>query len=84
MEKKQQSIMEELEQAINHWKESQQGQTSGYEYERSFVEMWQKMGSKMFQNALGKLPGSRNEKKTSNQFRKNSGAPKPRINKKDK
>ena len=81
MEKKNQSIMEELEQAIEKWKESQQGQTSGYDYERSFVEMWQKMGSKIFQNAIGKLPGSRNEKKTSNQSGENNSSQKPRINK---
>ena len=77
MKKKNLSIMEELEQAIAQWKENQQGQTSGYEYERSFVEMWQKMGGKVFQNVVGKLPGSRNEKKTSNQFRKNRSTSKP-------
>ena len=83
MEKKNQSVMEELEQAIAEWKRSQQGQTSGYEYERSFVEMWQKMGSKIFQNAMGKIPGSRNEKKTSNQFWENSGTTRPRAGKKN-
>jgi hypothetical protein len=84
MEKKNESIMEELEQAIADWKLSQQNQTSGYDYERSFVEMWQKMGGKIFQHSLGKLPGSRNEKKTSNQHGKNSGASKSRIDKRNK
>lgn len=65
MEKKNQSIMEELEQSIIQWKKSQEGQTSGHEYERSFVEMWQQVGNKIFQNAVGKLPGSRNQKKNS-------------------
>jgi hypothetical protein len=81
MEKKNQSIMEELEQAVAKWKESQQEQTSGYEYERSFVEMWQKMGSKIFQNSIGSSPASRNQKKTSNQFGKDRSAKKPRIDK---
>jgi hypothetical protein len=79
MEKKNQSIMEELEQAVIKWKASQQRQTSGYEYERSFVEMWQKMGSKIFQNSIGNLPTSRNQKKTSNQSGENRSAQKPRI-----
>ena len=77
MEKKNQSIMEEIEQAVAQWKESQQGQTSGYEYERSFVELWQQMGNKIFQNAVGKIPGSRNQKKTSNKSGKNSRSQKP-------
>lgn len=77
MGKKNQSIMEEIEQAIAQWKESQQGQTSGYEYERSFVEMWQQMGTKTLQNTVGKIPGSRNQKKTSNKSRRNSGSQKP-------
>lgn len=81
MEKKKQSIMEELEQTIAKWKESQHQQASGYEYERSFVEMWQKMGSKIFQNTLGDLPASRNQKKTSNQSGKNRSTQKPRIGK---
>ena len=62
MEKKNQSIMEEIEQAVSHWGKSQQGQKSGYEYERSFVEMWQRMANKIFQKKIGKLPGSRNQK----------------------
>lgn len=84
MEKKNQSIMEELEQAIAKWKESQQQQTSGYEYERSFVEMWQVMGSKMFQHTIGDLPTSRNQKKTSNQSGKNRSVKTPRIDKSNK
>lgn len=66
MEKKNQSVMEEIEQAVSQWEKSQQGQKSGYEYERSFVEMWQNMGKRIFQRKIGKLPGSRNQKKTSN------------------
>ena len=76
MEKKSQSIMEELEQSIAQWKRSQQGQTSGHEYERSFVEMWQQMGNKIFQTAVGKMPGSRNQKKTPNQHGKNRSSKK--------
>lgn len=76
MEKKNHSILEELEQAYTQWGISQQGQTSGYEYERSFVEMWQKLGNKFLQNSVGKLSGSRNKKKTSNESGKNNSSQK--------
>ena len=76
MEKKNQSIMEEFERMVVQWETSQQGQTSGYEYERSFVEMWQKLGSKILQNSVGKLPESRNQKKTSNKSGKNKNSKK--------
>lgn len=74
MEKKNQSILEEFEQAVEQWKVNQQGQTSGYEYERSFVEMWQKLGTQVLQNSVGKLSASRNQKKTSNKSGENKGS----------
>ena len=49
------------------WLASQQGQTSGYEYEKSFVEMMQEFTQIAFQTSLGDIPKSRNEKKTSAQ-----------------
>ena len=45
------------------WKKSQQGQNSGYDYEKSFVEMWQQLGQEMFQQSMGKIKKSRNTKK---------------------
>lgn len=71
--------MEAFEQSLAQWETSQQSQTSGYEYERSFVAMWQNLGNKILQHSVGKLPGSRNKKKTSNKSGKNKGSQKPHI-----
>lgn len=45
------------------WEKSQQGQDSGYDYEKSFVEMWQQLGQQVFQQSMGALKKSRNTKK---------------------
>ena len=58
-----------LAQQIAQWKQSQEGQTSGYEYERSFIELWQRLGKEMFQESVGELPKRPHEKKTSNAIR---------------
>ena len=50
---------------IETWEQSQQGQKSGYAYERSFDEMSQKLMGEIFQQSLGTLPESRHEKKSS-------------------
>ena len=47
------------------WIESQKNQTSGYEYESSFVEMIQKVEQEVFQSSVGKVPASKNQKKKS-------------------
>lgn len=52
------------------WEKSQQGQDSGYDYEKSFVEMWQQLGQQVFQQSMGALKKSRNTKKTSNKLRR--------------
>ena len=49
------------------WKKNQQGQNNGYEYEKSFVEMWRQLGQEMFQQSMGELKKSRNTKKNSKQ-----------------
>lgn len=48
---------------ILHWNESQEGQTSGYEYERSFDVMMQSIGKDILQESVGTLPKDRKEKK---------------------
>jgi ribosomal protein L29 len=53
--------------SIQAWEQSQQGQKSGYEYERSFDEMSQKLMREIFQASVGELPESRHEKKSSRQ-----------------
>ena len=57
--------MEEIVQEIKDWQESQKHQTSGYEYEKSFVDLWEQLGKKVLQASLGNLPKRNHEKKTS-------------------
>jgi ribosomal protein L29 len=52
---------------IEAWEQSQQGQKSGYEYERSFDEMSQQLMKEIFQQSVGPLAESRHEKKSSRQ-----------------
>ena len=62
MDEQQISAMVKTE--VARWFKSQQGQTNGYDYEKTFVESWQSVGQKVFQQSLGKIPGSKNEKKS--------------------
>lgn len=48
---------------IQNWVDSQTGQTSAYEYEKSFDEMWQQLGAQVLQRSLGELPRNKNKKK---------------------
>ncbi len=57
--------MEELVQYLKSWTYSKQQQTSGYEYEKSFVDLWEQLGKKVLQASLGNLPKRNHEKKTS-------------------
>ena len=52
-----------IDQKIIEWKESQNGQTDGYEYERSFTEMMQNIGREILQESVGKIPENKNLKK---------------------
>lgn len=58
-----QELLKQLVKEIESWEESQERQEDGYEYERSFAEMWRKLGQKVLQGSLGELPKSRNQKK---------------------
>lgn len=60
--------------ALQAWESSEQRNISGYEYEKTFVEMWRKLGAEIFQQSIGEIPENRNLKKTSNQFRKGGGS----------
>jgi hypothetical protein len=58
--------MENLEKVlleVQQWHKSQQNQTSGYEYEKTFDLMWQKLGKKVLQQSVGELPTDKNKKK---------------------
>jgi hypothetical protein len=52
-----------LRREIEAWKRSQEGQTSAYDFEKTFVETWMRLGREVFQEELGPLPKSRNQKK---------------------
>ena len=52
-------------QRYSAWQKDQVGQTSGYDYEKTFVEMMREFSQIAFQQSFGELPASRNEKKTS-------------------
>lgn len=56
-------LFEALRRELELWEEGQKNQEDGYEYERSFVELWRKFGQQVLQESLGEIPKSRNEKK---------------------
>ena len=45
------------------WSQSQAGQTSGYEYEKSFDKMMIEMGQDLLKKEVGGTPGAHPEKK---------------------
>lgn len=47
------------------WLNNEKRNSSGYEYERSFVEQMQKMEKELFQDSVGDVPVNRNLKKKS-------------------
>lgn len=50
---------------ISEWEQNPKRMESGYEYEKTFVDMWQTLGLDIFQESIGSLPKSRNSKKNS-------------------
>lgn len=60
-----QQLSDLIDQKIKQWKESQQGQSDGYEYERSFNDLMQTVGQNILQQSVGKLPANKKTKKNS-------------------
>jgi hypothetical protein len=60
-------ILKIMQQRYQEWEQNPQRQTSGYEYEKTFTEMWQGLGNKIFQQSIGSLPRDKNRKKNSKQ-----------------
>lgn len=60
-------ISELVKKEVSAWFSSQQNQRDGYEYEKTFVECWRSIGRKVLQESIGRIPGSKNEKKTQKQ-----------------
>lgn len=48
-----------------NWEASQKGQTSGYEYEKSFDKMMVELGQVLFQGSIGSLPANKKKKRKS-------------------
>jgi hypothetical protein len=64
-----QQIADYVKKEVMIWFSSQENQNDGYEYEKTFVECWRSIGQKVLQQSMGKIPGSKNEKKTKNESR---------------
>lgn len=58
-------ILKKMHQYYQEWEQNPQHQSSGYEYEKTFTEMWQKLGNEIFQQSIGKIPRDKNRKKNS-------------------
>ncbi|UZR98548.1 hypothetical protein [Chondrinema litorale] len=58
-----QKIANELKAWLAAAKESQKGQTDFYEYEKTFVELWFKLGREVLQDGLGNGNYKKNIKK---------------------
>lgn len=62
---KPEDLNEKIAQQLKQWQQAQENQTSGYEYEKSFTELWQKLGQEVFQASLGEPNYAKNIKKKS-------------------
>lgn len=63
MGKKEDGIAEMVKERLSAWKNSQKGQTDGYEYERSFAEMMHQVESEIFKEMTGTEVRDKNKKK---------------------
>ncbi len=54
---------EKFESHLRKWIKSQAGQTDGYEYEKSFVELMRQVSQETLQLSLGEAPKSKDKKK---------------------
>lgn len=62
---KPEDLTQKIAQQLKQWQKAQQNQTSGYGYEKSFTELWQKLGQEVFQSSLGEEKYAKNIKKKS-------------------
>ena len=60
---KEDTITQKIAQELKVWKESQKGQTDFYEYEKTFVELWLKLGKEVLQDGFGDGIYKKNTKK---------------------
>ena len=50
---------------LTKWQKSQEKQSDGYEFEKSFDEFMQNLSKELFQTVVGEIPKDRHEKKSS-------------------
>ena len=60
-----QQLSDLIDHKIRQWQAKQQGQTDGYEYERTFNDMMQNIGQEILQESIGKISTNKNLKKKS-------------------
>lgn len=60
------NLLQMMQQHYQKWEQNPQRLVSGYDYEKTFTEMWQSLGAKVLQQTMGSLPRDKNAKKTSN------------------
>ena len=46
-------LMKRFKEKVSAWEESQRNQTSGFEYEKTFDEMWTELGREVFEESGG-------------------------------
>ncbi len=62
---KTEDLTQRITQQLAQWQVSQENQTNGYAYEKSFTDLWQKLGQEIFQSSLGEATYNKNSKKKS-------------------
>lgn len=62
-----QELTQKIAQRLEQWQKAQENQTSGYQYEKSFTELWQQLGQEVFQSSMGEVSYDKNYKKKSGQ-----------------
>lgn len=60
------SILKTVNEELSVWFAQEESITSGYDYETKILEMGQRISQAIMKESLGKVPRSRNEKKTPN------------------
>ena len=58
-----QNILRLMSQEVDQWLEIQDKIEDGYEYEEKFLQAARKMNRILLTRSMGKIPGSRNQKK---------------------
>lgn len=59
------SILKTVEQELEQWLEQEPHITSGFEYETKILEIGGRVAKEIMIQSIGKLPSSRNQKKSS-------------------